>query len=176
MRAHDLLYDGTTLNWLGVGSFKATSGLPGHQNASEQSHKDEGPVPEGFYSFPLTFAPDGKLISEKGQLDYHEGIQHLPDHWDFHGKRYNNVAWGADRVRLTIHHIEDPKSRSRGGFYLHDSTKGYSHGCIEVQPVFFQKLRDFAKLPLEKRGKKKRLYLKVKYPSSTASTYGATDK
>jgi hypothetical protein len=32
-------------------------------------------------------------------------------------------------------------SHRRSGFYLHDSTKGYSHGCIEVQGSFFGALR-----------------------------------
>jgi hypothetical protein len=35
----------------------------------------------------------------------------------------------------------DPR---RGGFYLHDSVKGYSHGCIEVEGLFFESLRKFA--------------------------------
>lgn len=30
-----------------------------------------------------------------------------------------------------------------GGFYLHDSTKGYSHGCIEVEGRIFPQLRSF---------------------------------
>lgn len=47
--------------------------------------------------------------------------------------------WGYNRIRLES---ADEKTRKacggkRGGFYIHDSTKGYSHGCIEVEPVFF---------------------------------------
>lgn len=47
--------------------------------------------------------------------------------------------WGHRRVRL---HPADASTRarcgsSRSGFYIHDSTKGYSHGCIEVEGIFF---------------------------------------
>lgn len=55
----------------------------------------------------------------------------------------------------------------RGGFYLHDSTKGYSHGCIEVEGAFFTQLRAYIKI-----NKEKRLKLQIKY--SGGSTYGGT--
>lgn len=169
----DLFYNGTTLLWHHHGSFKATSGLEGHQNASEQTHVDEGPIPEGMYSLVLALAKDATMVGE-GVLDVREGIEHLPGTFHFHGKDFTNVAWGPDRVRLRNIHIENPKARHRGGFYLHDSVKGYSHGCIEVDPSFFTKLREFTKQEAPKRGGRRHLYLKVTYPSKTASTYGGT--
>jgi hypothetical protein len=47
---------------------------------------------------------------------------------------------------------------SRGGFYLHDSVKGYSHGCIEVESRLFTHLREHQKL-----SKAQTLILQVKY-------------
>ena len=44
----DLYYDEQTLRWPGYGDFKATSGLVGWQNPSEECEKDRGPVPEGL--------------------------------------------------------------------------------------------------------------------------------
>jgi hypothetical protein len=173
MPTEDMVYNGTQVVWPGHGSFKASSGLPGHQNAAEQSHRDEGPIPEGLYSFSLSIAKDATMVAD-GELDTREGIEHLPDTFHFGRNAYTNVAWGPDRVRLTTIRIDDPKSRHRGGFYLHDSTKGYSHGCIEVDPSFFTDLRTLAKLPLKQRAGKTRLYIKVKYTAANASTYGGT--
>lgn len=176
MHHPDMVYNGTSLTWHGHCVFNATSGLPEHQNASQQAHADEahnnsGPIPEGLYSFPLIFGTDATMI-QPGQLDKQEGIEHLPGAWQYHGRTYQNQAWGPDRVRLTIVHIDDPKNRHRAGFYLHDSSKGSSHGCIEVAPFFLRQLRRFVDLPRSTRAGRTRLYLRVKYPSASASTYG----
>lgn len=56
----------------------------------------------------------------------------------------------------------------RGGFYLHDSTKGYSHGCIEVELGLFVQLRIYSK-----KTKKKTLIIKVNYENGD-STNGDT--
>ena len=53
---------------------------------------------------------------------------------------------------------------------MHDSTKGYTHGCIEVDPRFFSILRSYVN-----KTKKKRLYLQVDYGAG-GSTYGGTKK
>lgn len=173
MHKEDMLYDGTQLNWYGHGIYHATSGLPGHQNSAEQSHRDEGPIPEGLYSFPLLISKDATMVGP-GKLDVREGVEHLPPVFHYNHLAYDNIAWGPDRVRLAIIHIDDKRNRHRNGFYLHDSTKGYSHGCVEVAPVFFNALRTYVKLPAARRHGKTRLYLRVKYPSGHASTYGGT--
>ena len=77
-------------------------------------------------------------------------------------------------MRLNALYVANPKARHRGGFYLHDSTKGYTHGCIEVEPRLFIRLREYAKDEAAKKRGRKTLILKVKYPSSTAGTYGGT--
>ncbi|WP_221892335.1 hypothetical protein [Teredinibacter haidensis] len=55
----------------------------------------------------------------------------------------------------------------RGGFYLHDSTKGYSHGCIEVETRIFPLLRAF-----NKATNKNTIILKVKYNKGVATNGG----
>jgi hypothetical protein len=170
----DMLYNGTVLDWYSQGQFKATSGLVGYQNASFQTTVDHGPIPEGLYSFPLHVAKDATMVSPSGDLDQREGVEHIPDTITGFGKTYSFPGWGPDRVRLSTIHIKDVKARHRGGFYLHDSHKGYSHGCIEVAAMFFGKLRLYINLPANKRAGKTRLYLKVQYPSPTADTNGGT--
>jgi hypothetical protein len=173
MHAEDMLYDGTRLDWYGHGNFPATSGLPGHQTAAEQSSPEMGPIPEGLFSFPLALARDADMIGP-GQLDRREGVEHVPESVSYGGQEYENWAWGPDRVRLTTLRVDDPRNRHRGGFYLHDSTKGYSHGCVEVDPLFFHRLRAYIGLPPVRRGGRYRLYLRVKYSSPDAGTYGGT--
>ena len=52
-------------------------------------------------------------------------------------------------------------------FYIHDSSKGFSHGCIEVEGRFFFVLRDFAKSQ-----SRPRLILKVEYKVGQATNGG----
>lgn len=56
---------------------------------------------------------------------------------------------------------------TRGGFYLHDSVKGFSHGCIEVETKIFAKLREY-----HSSSKKKSIILKVKYVVGRATNGG----
>ena len=52
-------------------------------------------------------------------------------------------------------------------FYLHDSTKGYSHGCIEVETRIFPLLRAF-----NKATKNNTIVIKVKYNKGVATNGG----
>ena len=130
-----LHYDGTTLTWNTKGSYKATSGMNGYQKPEFQCVKDRGPVPEGNYYVPLIEGKDAK--------DDGGGICQLSPSWQIQKITRGTKAgicepywanWGYNRVRfepsdkLTKSKC-DPK---RSGFYLHDSTKGFSHGCIEI--------------------------------------------
>jgi hypothetical protein len=79
--------------------------------------------------------------------------------------------WGEHRVRLepdaeTAHRIAI-ECNSRGGFYLHDSHKGFTHGCIEVEPGFFVRLQHYVRLVKETK-----MLVIVKYAGD--STYGNT--
>ena len=79
--------------------------------------------------------------------------------------------WGRNRARMEP---ADVATRARcrpimrGGFYLHDSTKGYSHGCIEVEGRLFPLLRSH-----HLATKTATLTLKVKYVPAR-STNGGT--
>lgn len=171
----DMLYDGDDVDWYGVGKFNATSGLSGHQIASEQTVSDTGPIPEGLYWFSLKIAGTARVVNlAASQLDTAQGIESLDRMPGPDGNFYESPAWGKNRVRLNALFISNPRARHRGGFYLHDSTKGYTHGCIEVDPRFFTRLRQFAADEAAKRNGRKSLVLKVKYPSGSASTYGGT--
>jgi hypothetical protein len=55
----------------------------------------------------------------------------------------------------------------RGGFYLHDSVKGFSHGCIEVETKIFKHLRDYYSST-----KKQSVILKVKYIAGRTTNGG----
>jgi hypothetical protein len=68
--------------------------------------------------------------------------------------------WGFNRARMEPADIVN-RARCkpmRGGFYLHDSTKGYTHGCIEVEGRLFSILRNHHIMT-----KKQTLTLKVTY-------------
>jgi len=177
----DLFYDGTHVYWYGVGNFKqtfkATSGLPGHQSAAEQTTSDTGPIPEGRYTISIKLAGTAHVVNvAKGKLDTNQGIENLEQMPGPDGNFYEAPNWGKNRVRLTPQIIVNAKARHRGGFYLHDSQKGFSHGCIEVQPTFFVKLRQYAAEQAKDPKGRRTLTLLVKYPDAKASTYGSTDK
>ena len=170
----DLTYDGHFLKWGDKAlTFKASSGLPGHQIPGEQCTPDAGPLPEGLYKVYLA---DHGMAKDNGKgicaLAPSWGIQEIPrgitaglceKYW---------ANWGTIRARMEP---ADEKSRrhcapiSRGGFYLHDSAKGYSHGCIEVENGIFKYLRQYHSLT-----KKNTILLQINYKWST--TYGDTKK
>lgn len=79
--------------------------------------------------------------------------------------------WGRNRARMEP---ADSATKSkcspitRGGFYIHDSTKGYSHGCIETETRIFPLLRAY-----NKATNKSKIILRVKY-NERGTTYGGT--
>ncbi len=184
----DLDYRGTYLAWLrnlpqGLGQdpliFHATSGLVGHQIAREMNHKDHGPVPEGTYRLRARLDPKQDSVAAANRVDArrtaesitnpNEGVQFLPVGGT--GPVYTN--WGTLRVRLT------PVSGDmfgRSGFYLHNSHKGFSHGCIEVGTTptrvdFFTTLLRFATATTPRPVQ---LTMRVKYGHREQSTLGDT--
>ena len=159
--ADSLDYDGQILTWLPDGQkFKATSGLiervedaggkariVDHRVPAQQCVPDAGPIPQGTYYLEVRLDPR-KYARDDGtsrcNLRPAGPIQYIPrggdptrgpkgaeagdceDHW---------ANWGQHRVALKPADTRTAKSCSpaRGGFYLHDSTKGFTHGCIEVE-------------------------------------------
>lgn len=167
----DLLYNGRRLHWHGKGAFKASSGVPRLQQPEHQCVKEEGPVPEGNYYVALL---PGGAAEDDGtgicQLKASWQIQTIP-RGDAAGRCERPwSAWGFNRVRFEA---ADGATKAkctpeRGGFYLHDSIKGYSHGCIEVEGTFFSILRDYISST-----KNRKLRLRVTY-AGVNSTYGGT--
>ena len=175
-----LVYDGQWLLWNTPGDgepaqkYRATSGMPGHQAIVDQCLKDTGPIPAGSYYFTLALDPR-KYAKDDGsgscRLVPSQRIQQIPrgtaagecePYWS---------NWGKNRVRIEP---ADSATRTactpaRSGFYIHDSTKGFSHGCIEVDPVFFNRLTRYAK-----KARGRRIVVEVKYAHT--STYGNTLK
>ncbi len=170
----ELFYDGTTLSWTGKGKYKATSGMNGFQKPEFQCIKDRGPVPNGTYYVPLIDGGDAK--------DDGNGICQLAPSWQVQTIPRGAKAgacepywanWGKNRVRFEP---SDKVTKSkcnpkRGGFYLHDSTKGFSHGCIEVEERFFNDLRAFLK-----KTKKKNIKLKIQYTPGMTTNGGTLVK
>ena len=145
--------------------------MPNYQYAKFQCVKNNGPVPEGLYYVPLIMGDmaedDG---SETCRLKPSWRIEEIP-RGGLAGKCEIYWAnWGYNRVRFEPANLSTKIkcSPQRNGFYLHDSTKGYSHGCIEVEDRFFNQLRRFAK-----NKSKNRLTMRVVY-SDQIKTNGGT--
>ena len=62
------------------------------------------------------------------------------------------------------------KDRDLNSFYLHDSEKGYSHGCTEVESALFTKLREY-----REEGNQS-IEVMVDYPNRNHRTNGGTKK
>lgn len=166
----DMTYDGQVLTWGGHGKFRATSGMPGHQTPDESCTPDAGPVPPGLYKVFLanqgTAKDDGRNMCN---LAPSWGIQQIPrgeaagsceEYW---------ANWGTYRARMEA---ADTATRNRcsvvrGGFYLHDSIKGFSHGCIEVEQRIFPLLLGFAR-----SSGRSTVLLRVEYVGNRATNGG----
>ncbi|HTN76402.1 MAG TPA: tlde1 domain-containing protein [Pirellulaceae bacterium] len=148
-------FTGQQLVWDGVGAWNATSGMPGHQNSLEQHLSDKGPIPEGEYYVPLALGGNAKVTTYKkkpdgsiseAKLDTRAAIESLQC-IAMPGSPTEVLIfenWGSNRVRLQKVKVKHRKAAHRDGFYLHDSTKGFSHGCIEIDTSFFSSLRAYA--------------------------------
>ena len=168
----DMRYDGKMIDWPGRGLFRASSGLPGYQKSSETCNADAGPIPEGTYKI---FIADKGVAVEDGiglcTLKPAWGIQKMPQGTDAGSCAVDFAAWGVNRARMepadskTLHKCTPVY---RGGFYLHDSMKGFSHGCIEVDRTIFSKLRSEWK-----QTKKPFLLVEIRY-GEDGVTYGHT--
>ena len=168
----ELYYDGQTVKWSDKGTiFKATSGMKGHQVPGEQCIPDAGPVPEGEYK---VFIADHGIAKDDGRgicaLKPSWGIQEIP-----RGAKAGScdrywANWGKNRARMEPANESTKKSCApvnRGGFYLHDSTKGFSHGCIEVETSLFKHLRNH-----HSSTKKQYVIIQVKYVAGRGTNGG----
>ena len=178
-----LNYTGTKIQWIEDGkmkySFAATSGLADNkksfQKPTAQCKKDKGPIPEGVYVLQLRYSSPivAKVANPNTcRLEASKGIQHIPnpkeDTKDC-GPYWAN--WGSNRVRIDAYDTKAQKAcrGNRSGFYIHDSTKGFTHGCIEVKHAFFERLYNY----VNSSPKQKYMLLTVSY-YRTRTTRGNT--
>ena len=172
----DLYYDGQTLKWPGYGTFNASSGLPGTQEPQYQCVPDSGPIPEGKYKLLLDVDRDNAADDGTNSCNLKPArkMQWIPRGADAGACEPYWANWGTRRVRLEAadSHTRGQCGARRSGFYLHDSTKGYSHGCIEVDGAFFNVYIGYYSTHLRRKGQY--LTLTVKYVGT--STYGGTKK
>jgi hypothetical protein len=178
MAKDELFYNGILLEWAGHGKWKATSGVGDYQKPEHQAKKDKGPIPAGLYDVPLILGgaavPSGHLnftVHYKPSLT----IQEMPTDFYVPGNPtpfVQDTAWGCHRVGLKIIQFDDPeKCGHRSGFYIHDSQKGYSKGCIETEKEFFEQLIPFAQQQ-RRSGGVAALKLRVNYAGQTTTNGG----
>ena len=149
------------------------------QQAKYQRYSDIGPTPEGKYKINLS--PDPDRIAEadphtgalKRNVD--GGIERIPDfveNTENSGSRWTYAAWGKNRARLEPIEVTGAtaKDRDLNSFYFHDSEKGYSHGCTEVESALFTKLREY-----REEGNQS-IEVMVDYPNRNHRTNGGTKK
>lgn len=179
----DMSYNGTTLKW-GARSYRASSGMAEwHDPAlgpktdyrvAKYQGSQGGPVPEGNYVLHVflngtagltKLGPDAEVASTQTG-----GIQNIPK-VIVGGDEYSFPDWGTRRIRLFK---GKGNSTKRDNFYLHDSSKGFSHGCIEVDGKFFEDLRQ--ELIVMHKSKKYDITLTVQYASPGSSTNRGTKK
>ena len=76
-------------------------------------------------------------------------------------------GWGQWRARLIPK--KETNTRGRNNFYLHDSYKGESSGCIECETELYYDLVNY-------REDNKQIEVWVEYPTETTSTNGDTEE
>lgn len=143
--------------------------------------KDHGPIPSGTFTVESAILKQPWAESDPStcSLKVRWGIEQIPrgdpnpkaDGDLPHGSSAGDCEpywsnWGSNRVRLSPH--RDMVAPHRGGFYIHDSVKGYSHGCIETELDFFASYL----VPYAKAHRSERFLAKVKYKHER--TYGGT--
>jgi hypothetical protein len=180
----DLIYTGKWLVWVRAlpaqlstnapHFFAATSGLLGHQVAREKCNENHGPLPEGTYSLLAAIDKQqanvqmANAMGEQSISNRRDGIQFLR----IGGNGPVDAPWGTMRVQLNP--VKGDMCK-RSGFYLHNSHKGFSHGCIEVGASttgadFFTALQGY----VMEAGHYSQLTVRVKYSFPEQTTVGAT--
>jgi hypothetical protein len=168
-----IIYNGTQVNWYAatgtlIASYNATSGLPDYQNTQYQGLRDKGPIPAGSYTINLSLNPErfAKINPVTGETLGGAGIEKIPESYTTEdGNTYTYPGWGT--LRAALKPDKGNNTFGRSAFYIHNSHKGYSHGCIEVGTGFFDRLIQYSK-------NHKSIKVIVSYPSNNSSTYGGT--
>jgi RHS repeat-associated protein len=114
---------------------------PAYQNRPEGHPKGAGPLPAGLYQINLV--PDPRRLAtwddETGDLAPGSGVQQVPrSSLSRAGVSDLRTGWGKHRARLNP--VDVPNLYGRGNFYLHDSHKGHTNGCVESCETLFDRL------------------------------------
>lgn len=127
-----LAFDGLTFplydsNQAHIFSFQAISGNPNFQHSSYQASENQGPLPEGEYTFYFNQIDEG----EAGEFWYTD---------------QGPGAWGHTRLPINIVQFEDT-SIDRSQFYIHGGVTAGSLGCVDLlgaNQEFFDAFEAFA--------------------------------
>ena len=147
------------------------------QQAKYQNVRNGGPTPEGKYEINLI--PDPSRVANTdpntGELlrNPEGGIEKVPDRVEAGGgKFFTYEAWGENRAYLKPIRVTGATSEQRDNdsYYIHDSEKGYTHGCIEVDSDFFNQLNNY------RNAGNKKIEVIVKYPDQNHKTNGSLNE
>jgi len=164
----------------GLSDAKTDQGKMNLQKSKYQVVKNGGPTVEGKYKINLIPDPDrvAKADNKGNLLRNPEGgiekIESIPVE-DKPGYVYTYEDWGNNRARLEPVSVMQPKDeygreykRDLNSFYFHDSEKGYSSGCHEVEKSFFEVLNNY------RNDGNTEIFVQVKYPNKEHITNGGT--
>ncbi len=135
------------------------------QKSKYQYVKNGGPTVEGKYRINLLPDPSRVAKESQGILERNKegGIEQIPEGY--------TQAWGNERVRLQPLSVKQPvdengvnRNRDINSFYFHDSKKGGTSGCTEVESDFFTVLKEY------RDAGNKYIDVKVEYPNGEHST------
>ena len=162
--------------------YKSTSGYANEfygedfRNSKYQHIPNLGPTVEGKYQLKLGDGSIKKAKTHKGALiRANDGIESLTE-IDSVDNDAILQSWGEKRIRMQKVDVKQPVDNESGeiserdldSFYFHDSKKGHTSGCHEIESQFFDDLQEHSK-----KGNKK-IEVKVEYKANQ-STYGGTD-
>lgn len=195
-----LTYDGQTLAWDEPGNsatYKASSGLLGSTHRMfrygddiyvfQEDYRctwyekvmDHGPIPTGLYQVATTVPknPYAAFDASVCGLTNSFSVQQIPRGGDPADPPARTTAgscedywanWGFHRAGLIP--FSGMVAPHRSGFYLHDSSKGFTHGCVETEQKFFSERL----YPFVAKSAGAKLMLSVKYAKGRFRTYGGT--
>jgi hypothetical protein len=126
-----------------------------------------GPLPMGKYKIDLRLDPGRYAnISQYGTNLYSStGVQRIHESYLLDGEVIGMGAWGTWRARLEQVRVRSPRT---GNFYLHNSKKGFTHGCVETCDALYDALVDYRNQGLQE------IFVRIKY--TTFFTNGGTKK
>ncbi|TKD03352.1 DUF4157 domain-containing protein [Polyangium fumosum] len=108
----------------------STAAYSGHANISDETVKNEGPIPDGAYTLsPNIVMPTVRAFQNggvQGALGIDKGFQRIEE-------PKVQVVWGSKRI--AIEGVKYFKGKApRSGFFIHGGTTGNTtSGCIKIQ-------------------------------------------